>query len=98
MTDSILEGTGATETAGPIPSPHTSQSLVSRWREVLRTSNPPAGRLDPVSRWLVLTRAAVLPMTITAGAVAGLLAVGQDGFRPALLALAIAGIVLAQMS
>lgn len=73
-------------------------SLTRNWRHVLRTGNPPAGRIDPVSRWMVLTRAAVLPMTITAGAVAGLLAVGQDGFRPELLALAIAGIVLAHMS
>ena len=73
-------------------------SLTRNWRHVLRTGNPPAGHIDPVSRWMVLTRAAVLPMTITAGAVAGLLAVGQDGFRPALLALAIAGIVLAHMS
>ena len=47
---------------------------------------------------MVLTRAAVLPMTITAGAVAGLLAVGQDGFRPALLVLAVLGIVLAHMA
>jgi 1,4-dihydroxy-2-naphthoate polyprenyltransferase len=73
-------------------------SLARNWRHVLRTGNPPAGPIDPVSRWMVLTRAAVLPMTITAGAVAGLLAVGQEGFRPALLALAIAGIVLAHMS
>ena len=35
----------------------SSQSLPSRWREVLRTSNPPQGKLDAVSRWLVLTRA-----------------------------------------
>ena len=73
-------------------------SLTRNWRHVLRTGNPPSGHVDPVSRWMVLTRAAVLPMTITAGAVAGLLAVGQEGFRPALLALAVAGIVLAHMS
>ncbi len=70
-------------------------SLPAKWRYVLRTTNPPPGRLDPVSRWLVLTRASVLPMTITAGAVAGLLAVHKDGFRPGLFALALVGIVLA---
>jgi 1,4-dihydroxy-2-naphthoate octaprenyltransferase len=70
-------------------------SLVSNWREVLRTGNPPAGRLDPVSKWLVLTRAAVLPMTLTAGLIAGLLAVGEDGFEPWLLVLAVVGIALA---
>jgi 1,4-dihydroxy-2-naphthoate octaprenyltransferase len=70
-------------------------SLLAKWRYVLRTTNPPPGRLDPVSRWLVLTRASVLPMTITAGVMAGLLAVHKDGFRPALFALALVGIVLA---
>lgn len=76
----------------------SSSGLVANWREVLRTGNPPAGPIDPVSRWLVLTRAAVLPMTLTAGVVAGLLAVGEDGLRPGLLALAVVGIVLAHMS
>ncbi|MEY2566289.1 MAG: 1,4-dihydroxy-2-naphthoate polyprenyltransferase [Actinomycetota bacterium] len=81
-----------TEVAAP------TSSVVANWRQVLRTGNPPEGRLDPVSRWLVLTRAAVLPMTLTAGLVAGLLAVGDDGFRPALLVLAVVGIALAHMS
>ena len=50
------------------------------WRYVLATTNPPPGRMDPVSKWLYLTRAGVLPMTLVAGAVAGLLAVyrGDD--------------------
>jgi 1,4-dihydroxy-2-naphthoate octaprenyltransferase len=81
-----------TEVAAP------SAGVVANWRHVLRTGNPPEGHLDPVSRWMVLTRAAVLPMTLTAGVVAGLLAVGDDGFRPALWALAVVGIVLAHMS
>ena len=75
------------------------QGRLSAWVEVLRTTNPPTGRaLDPVSRWLVLTRAAVLPMTIVAGAVATLLAVNRSSFRPGLLALAFVGIVLAHVS
>src|SRR5437868_11777230 len=78
--------------------PTTSPGLLARWREVLRTSNPPTGRLDPVSKWLVLTRASVLPMTLTAGAVAGLLAVNQPGFRPGLFFLALAGILLAHVA
>jgi 1,4-dihydroxy-2-naphthoate polyprenyltransferase len=69
--------------------------LLARWRYVLRTTNPPPGRIDPVSRWLVLTRAAVLPMTITAGAIAGLLAVHHRGFDSRLYALALVGIILA---
>lgn len=76
-----------------------SQSLPSRWREVLRTTNPPAsGEMDLVSKWLVLTRAAVLPMTLTAGAVAGLLAVRLDGFDIGWYLLALTGITLAHVS
>lgn len=73
-------------------------ALLASWRHVLRTTNPPEGPVDVVSRWLVLTRAAVLPMTLTAGAVAGLLAVRQDGFRPGLFVLALVGITLAHVS
>ncbi len=84
----------------PADSPaRPTQSRLSAWVEVLRTTNPPTGRpLDPVSRWLVLTRAAVLPMTLVAGAVATLLAVHRPGFRPGLLVLAFAGLVLAHMA
>jgi len=76
----------------------TEQGLLSRWREVMRTTNPPAGRLDPVSKWLVLTRAAVLPMTLTAGLVAGLLAVRKPGFSWGWYLLALVGILLAHVS
>jgi 1,4-dihydroxy-2-naphthoate octaprenyltransferase len=65
----------------------------------LATTNPPPGRLDPVSKWLYLTRAGVLPMTLVAASVAGLLAV----YRGASVAwgwftLAAIGIVLAHMA
>jgi 1,4-dihydroxy-2-naphthoate octaprenyltransferase len=79
--------------------PATHQGLLSRWREVLTTTNPPSsGALDVVSRWLVLTRAAVLPMTVTAGLVAGLLAVHDDDFHAGWFALAFLGIVLAHVA
>ena len=65
---------------------------------MIATGNPPPGTLDPVSRWLVLTRAAVLPMTLTAAAVAGLLAVGEPGFSPLLWGLAMLGLVLAHVA
>ncbi|HTZ09451.1 MAG TPA: prenyltransferase [Acidimicrobiales bacterium] len=72
------------------------QGRVSAWVEVLRTTNPPTGRpLDPLARWLVLTRAAVLPMTLVSGLVAALLAVRHPGLDPGLLVLAIVGLVLA---
>ena len=75
------------------------QSLLSRWVEVLSTTNPPrSGQVDLVSKWLVLTRAAVLPMTLTAGAVAGLLAVHADGFHAGWFFLAWVGIVLAHVA
>jgi 1,4-dihydroxy-2-naphthoate octaprenyltransferase len=69
-----------------------------RWRRALSTVNPPPGKLDEVSRWLVITRAGVLPMTLTSGAIAGLLAVRRPGFAAGWFALAFAGIVLAHLS
>ena len=55
-----------------------SQPLVKRWITVLATTNPPRGEMDPVSKWLYLTRAGVLPMTIVSAALAGLLAAFRD--------------------
>ena len=75
--------------------PTEDLGLLARWRYVLRTTNPPAGRVDVVSKWLVLTRAAVLPMTLTAGAIAGLLAVRQPDFEWGWYLLALLGIMLA---
>lgn len=69
------------------------------WIYALRTANPPPSipipELDPVTRWLVVTRAAVLPMTLFAGLVAGLLAVRAEGFSWPLYLLALLGILLA---
>src|SRR5436305_5349262 len=79
------------------PSPSPPGRLAS-WRHALSTVNPPAGSLDGVSRWLVITRAGVLPMTLTAGAIAGLLAVRRPGFAAGWYALAFVGIVLAHVS
>lgn len=75
------------------------KSLPRRWRYVLATTNPPSGELDPVTRWLWLTRAGVLPMTLVTGALGGLLAVyrGAD-VDWGLFALAAVGIVLAHMA
>ena len=75
------------------------QSLLANWRYVLATTNPPAGRLDPISKWLYLTRAGVLPMTLVSGAVAGLLAVYRDAnVAWGWFTLAAVGIVLAHMA
>lgn len=70
--------------------------LLANWRSVMTTGNPPEGaEIDFVSRWLILTRAAVQPMTITAAAIAGLIAVGAEGFSLLYLLLSSLGVVLA---
>jgi 1,4-dihydroxy-2-naphthoate octaprenyltransferase len=73
-------------------------SRLKSWRHALSTVNPPQGALDPITRWLVISRAGVLPMTLTAGAVAGLLAIRHSGFAAGWFALAFTGIVLAHIS
>lgn len=76
-----------------------SGGLAANWREALLTGNlPEDGGVDFVSKWLVLTRAAVLPMTMTSGIVAALLAVGHPDLHTGWLALALVGIVLAHVS
>ena len=85
------------------------------WKTAYNTANLPVGMTSPpdfVSKWLVITRAAVFSMTVTAGLIGGLLAVGaerlaQIGGGPiggpfavdyGLLALAILGLVVAHAS
>jgi 1,4-dihydroxy-2-naphthoate octaprenyltransferase len=74
-------------------------SRARNWRHVLATTNPPKGEMDAVSKWLYLTRAGVLPMTLVAAAVAGLLAVFRDAdVHWGWFALSALGIVLAHMA
>jgi 1,4-dihydroxy-2-naphthoate octaprenyltransferase len=76
-----------------------ARSRLSSWAYALRTTNPPPdGPVDAVTRWIVVTRAAVLPMTLFAGLVAALLAVGHPGLNWRWLVLAIAGITLAHIA
>ena len=71
-------------------------SRLRSWAYALRTTNPPPdGPIDPVTRWLVVTRAALLPMTLFSGLVAALLAVGKPGLDWRWLVLAVVGITLA---
>src|SRR5215469_4095015 len=77
----------------------TVRSRLSSWAYALRTTNPPPdGPVDAVTRWIVVTRAAVLPMTLFAGLVAALLAVGRPGLDSRWLVLAIVGILLAHVA
>ena len=94
-------------TAAPLPDTTTTRPLTLRdrllgWREILETANPPEHRpLDTVGKWLVITRAAVFPMTIWSGLIGGLLAVEAartKGGAPVdwgLFLLAVVGLVLA---
>jgi 1,4-dihydroxy-2-naphthoate octaprenyltransferase len=85
------------ELAPPPTSGHGPRS----WLYALTTTNPPpaAGSdIDGITRWIVVTRAAVLPMTLFAGLVGGLLAVRAPGFDTLDLVLAIVGIVLAHLN
>jgi 1,4-dihydroxy-2-naphthoate octaprenyltransferase len=83
----------------------TTATLADRlaaWRYAFRTTNPPEqGVVDGVTRWLVVTRAGVLPMTLTSGLIAVLLAaIAADGIRVDWLnvALAVVGIVVAHLA
>ncbi len=51
------------------------ESVLRNWGEILRTQNlSPERPMDLVSRWLLITRASVFPMTLISGAIGGLLA------------------------
>jgi len=79
-----------------------SRELLERlnvWREVLLTMNLPEDKpIDGVSRWLIMTRAGVIPMTLTSGLVAGLLAIGAPHANWLYFMLALVGLVLAHAS
>ncbi len=50
-------------------------SAVQNWGEILRTQNLSSDEaMDTVSRWLLITRASVFPMTVISAAIGGLLA------------------------
>ncbi|MBV8350465.1 MAG: prenyltransferase [Mycolicibacterium sp.] len=77
----------------------TVRHRLRSWWYALRTTNPPPdGPTDTITRWIVVSRAAVLPMTLVSGLVAALLAVGKPGLDWRWLVLAVAGIVLAHIA
>jgi len=88
---------GAVAGAAPIElTPLTLSRLLYNWRYSIATCNCPQGsELDGITRWLVLTRACVQPMTLIAVFTAGLLAVRTPGFSVLLFALSAVGAVLA---
>ncbi|MFQ5698179.1 MAG: prenyltransferase [Myxococcota bacterium] len=57
-------------------------SVVSNWIDALQSNNLREGETaDPISKWLVLTRASVFPMTFFAAAIGGLLALPDPHAR-----------------
>ena len=79
--------------------PSSPRPVWQNWAEVLRTQNLSSEqKMDGVSRWLLIIRASVFPMTLTSGLLGGLFAVA--GPTPAeanwsFFALALVGLVLA---
>ncbi len=74
------------------------------WKTAYNTANLPAGMTTPpdaISKWLVITRAAVFSMTVTSGLIGGLLAIGAARLTGevevnwALLLLSVLGLVVA---
>ncbi len=71
-------------------------SALANWGEIIRTQNLSADRrMDAVSRWLLITRASVFPMTILSALIGGLLAARAPGADLGLFALALVGLVAA---
>jgi 1,4-dihydroxy-2-naphthoate octaprenyltransferase len=77
----------------------TFAERLAAWRYAFRTTNPPEqGVVDGVTRWLVVTRAGVLPMTLFSGLMAVLLAAGAGGVDWLNVTLAVIGIVIAHVA
>jgi len=73
------------------------RSELRNWGEILRTQNLSSGRaMDPVSRCLLIARASLFPLTITSGAIGGLLAAGDPDARWGCFAIALFALILAQ--
>jgi 1,4-dihydroxy-2-naphthoate octaprenyltransferase len=72
-------------------------SLLANWKEVLDTANlSPEREMDSVSKWLIITRAAVFTMTATSAFIGGLLALIVAGEIDWLnFALAFLGLIVA---
>ncbi len=71
-------------------------SALSNWGEILRTQNLGADRaMDGVSRWLLITRASVVPMTLTSALIGGLLAAAAPETSWTAFGAALVGLVAA---
>jgi len=76
----------------------TAPAYFTRWRTIYQTANPlPGAPLDPVSRWMLITRACVFNMTLFSGLVGVMLAVqlGAGVVDPLDAVLVVVGLLLA---
>jgi len=94
--------TTASPTDKTTPQPVSLRARMSAWTEIMQTANAPVDKpLDGLGKWLVMTRAAVFPMTLWSGTIGALLAVEQARVTGAVtidwiaVVLAVVGIVLA---
>jgi len=70
--------------------------VVQNWIEIIQTATLSRDKeMDLVSRWLIITRAAVFSMTLTSGLIGGLLAATAATFAWTPFLLALLGLVLA---
>src|SRR4029450_10896911 len=99
-TPTAQPSTNVTPSGAALPVP---KGRLATWRYVFNTANLPEGMTHPdaISKWLVITRAAVFSMTATPGVIGGLLAVGAARLTGEvsvdwlLLILAVVGLVVA---
>src|SRR5690242_7550647 len=75
----------------------SSDELFENWRYAIAQGNIPRGRaIDPVTKWLLIVRACVFPMTLTSALIGGLLAAATaPSIDWGFFALACVGVVLA---
>jgi 1,4-dihydroxy-2-naphthoate octaprenyltransferase len=74
----------------------TLQNSLQNWGEIIRTQNLSSGKtMDTVSKWLMITRASVFPMTIISALIGGLLAAGSPTVSWLYFSLAFIGLVAA---
>ena len=69
------------------------------WVEAVRTCNLPAGqKMDPIGKWLIVTRSCVFSMTLISALLGGLLAAADGHFKFWRLVLVAVGLVIAHAS
>jgi 1,4-dihydroxy-2-naphthoate octaprenyltransferase len=74
-------------------------NLLKKWKYVLEIGNLPDGeKMDFFSKWVIITRAQVVSMTVTSALVGAILAFSAGHFNWVYLAVVIAALILAHMS